>query len=199
MEKLPIDERGYPVPFFVQWVNGKPEFRAMDGDKLVRCVKERLCWICGQALFREMVFVAGPMCAVNRISSEPPSHRECARYAAVACPFLAKPKMVRREDGMPDKIVTEGAILRNPGVTMLWFCRRFTIERANPGVLFNMGTPFQVEWYGLGKSATREQVLESFESGIPILRAAGGAGHTEQDEADLQGLVEAAKRYLPKG
>ena len=27
---LPVDERGYPVPWFVAWRDGKPEFRAME-------------------------------------------------------------------------------------------------------------------------------------------------------------------------
>jgi len=198
MRKLPIDERGYPVPFFVQWIDGKPEFRIMDGDKLVRCVKERLCWVCGQPLFREMVFVAGPMCAVNRLSSEPPSHRECARYAVQACPFLVKPHMTRREEGKPEgHVITEGAILRNPGVGMLWFCRRYKVEKANPGVLFDMGSPFQVEWYAQGRAATRQEVLDSIESGVPFLRQAASVD-TEEAEEDLQMQVRFAKRYLPK-
>lgn len=31
-----------------------------------------------------MTFVVGPMCELNRISGEPPSHRECAEFSA-AC------------------------------------------------------------------------------------------------------------------
>jgi len=198
MRKLPIDERGYPVPFFVEWIGGKPEFRAADAKKLVQCVKEHLCWICGQKLFREQVFVAGPMCAINRVSSEPPSHRECARYAVVACPFLVKPHMVRREAGMPEeKVMTEGALLRNPGVAMLWFCHRYKVQRANPGVYFHMGTPFHVEWYMQGRPASRGDVEESIESGLPLLRASSQIA-TEDDEEELQIQVKFAKRYLPK-
>ena len=196
MEKLPIDERGYPVPFFVEWIDGKPEFRIMDAKKLVRCVRERLCWICGGRLFREMIFAVGPMCAVNRISSEPPSHRECARYAALACPFLIKPKMIRRE-GIPEKVNTEGMITRNPGVAMLWFCRTYKAEKANPGIIFDMGIPFQVEWYAQGRPATRDEVMESIESGLPLLRETAQVTTAEDEEA-LQGLVKAAKRHLPK-
>jgi hypothetical protein len=36
LQGLPIDERGYPVPWFVAWENGKPEFRAMDPLKFWR-------------------------------------------------------------------------------------------------------------------------------------------------------------------
>jgi len=101
MQHLPIDKRGYPVPWFVEWIKGEPEFRAMDPRRLVKAINQRLCWTCGKLLFQEEVFVIGPMCAVNRISSEPPSHRECALYAATNCPFLSKPQMVRRKDGLP--------------------------------------------------------------------------------------------------
>lgn len=43
MRDLPIDDRGYPVPWFVAWVDGKPEFRAMDQEKFIRALREKLC------------------------------------------------------------------------------------------------------------------------------------------------------------
>jgi len=57
---LPVDERGYPVPWFVAWRDGKPEFRAMDGEKWVRAVAQRLCWVCGEQLGNWLTFVIGP-------------------------------------------------------------------------------------------------------------------------------------------
>jgi hypothetical protein len=50
MSDLPVDERGFPVPWFVAWFDGKPEFRAMDGLKWIRAVREHLCWVCGGRL-----------------------------------------------------------------------------------------------------------------------------------------------------
>src|SRR5439155_15335159 len=98
IKALPVDERGYPIPWFVDYVNGKPEFRAMDQHKWVRALKEKLCWVCGQPLGRMMTFVAGCMCGINRTSAEPPSHYDCALWSAKNCPFLNNPDMVRRED-----------------------------------------------------------------------------------------------------
>ena len=72
MRKLPISDRGFPVPRFVPWINGQPEFRGFDGEHLSRCVKLKRCWLCGEPLGKFMAFVIGPMCAVNRVSSEPP-------------------------------------------------------------------------------------------------------------------------------
>lgn len=88
--KLPTDERGYPVPYFVEWIDGKPDFRVMSSKNLARAVKYRRCWICGEELGRFLCFTIGPMCGVNRISSEPPSHYDCARFAVSACPFLTR-------------------------------------------------------------------------------------------------------------
>src|SRR5690242_2247182 len=98
--RLPLDERGYPVPWFVDWVDGKPEFRAMDPAKWKRAVKERLCWVCGDRLGVLLVFPIGPMCGINRTTAEPPSHRDCALWSVRNCPFLSRPHMVRREDAL---------------------------------------------------------------------------------------------------
>jgi len=98
MRSLPLDERGYPVPWFVAWVDGKPEFRASSREKFRDAVKKRLCWVCGEQLGVYMVFVAGCMCGINRTTSEPPCHLECGQWSAINCPFLSNPQMVRRED-----------------------------------------------------------------------------------------------------
>jgi hypothetical protein len=226
--KLPLSDRGYPVPWFVQWLvrcpNCKkplaeqkdaggtlnegvcvcdpqpvagvpfPEFRIMDGRNLVRAVKEKLCWVCGEP-FRpgeRLVFVIGPMCAVNRVSSEPPSHRECAEFSAIACPFLSRPKMVRREGDFTDSMlenVSGHAIRRNPGVTLLWVTRDYKIFRPEAGgVLFTVGNPLEVVAYAEGKLATKEQIRESVESGYPILKKIA------EDEG-LSAIVALALQY----
>jgi hypothetical protein len=101
MKHLPLNEQGFPVPYFVPYVDGKPEFRGFDGEKLGICVRHEKCWLCGSQLGKNMVFTIGSMCAVNRVSAEPPSHYGCAHYAAMACPFLSQPRMRRNEVDMP--------------------------------------------------------------------------------------------------
>src|SRR6516162_9906742 len=85
--------RGYPVPWFVPWLNHEPEFRCMTQEKMQLAIEQKRCWICGQKLGTFMTFVVGPMCTVNRINAEPPSHKDCATFAVQACPFLTKPHM----------------------------------------------------------------------------------------------------------
>ena len=199
MRNLPVDDRGFVVPWFVDKDrDGKPEFRAMDPRKLVRALNEKRCWVCGDQLGRFITFVAGPMCGVNRTSGEPPAHYECALWSAMNCPWLSNPMAERRVDeGMgylQDSRV--GAIQRNPGVTMLWVTRDYSVWKPQPNqVLITMGEPERVEFYKERRRATRAEVLASIESGLPHLQNVavleqGGLAH-------LNKCVERFSYYLP--
>ena len=67
------DERGYPVPKFVEWIDGKPDFRCVDGRWLTKTVQQKLCWLCGEKFGRHIAFVIGPMCAINFALFRPPA------------------------------------------------------------------------------------------------------------------------------
>ena len=195
MQSLPVDDRGYPVPWFVTWINGKPEFRAMDPEKWIRAIRFKLCWVCGDRMGRKMTFVAGPMCGINRTSSEPPAHYECAVWSARNCPFLNNPEAIRRVDeviGGGDMNCVGGiGITRNPGVTMLWTCQDYTVfDDQRGGKLIQMGEPSAVEWYACGKPATREQVMRSIESGLPNL-----VTMAQRQEGAMKYLDECRQRF----
>ena len=187
MRKLPIDARGYPVPWFVQWVEGegeaarpmppgqgRPEFRVMDRTKWNRAVREKRCWVCGDKLGSLYAFLIGPMCAVNRVSSEPPSHLECAEYSAINCPFMSRPKAQRRDAGLPggeSDTIGGIAILRNPGVGLVWMTKSYKVESDGMGgKVIRIGPPLNLEWFAEGRRATRAEILASIESGLPTLR-----------------------------
>ncbi len=173
MAHLPTDHRGFPVPWFVAWIDGEPDFRVIGPGKIAQAWNKKLCWLCGEKLGRFQSFVIGPMCAVNRTSAEPPSHLDCARYAALACPFLTKPAMRRNEKDMPeDAAVSAGTMIRrNPGCCAVWTTREPRIFRAGQGHLFNIGEPNSVEWFAEGREATRGEVLLSIDTGMPLLIA----------------------------
>lgn len=174
MRDLPLSHAGYPVPWFVAWFDGEPDFRVMDGERLATAVKRRLCWLCGQKIIGPTaVFTIGPMCAVNRTSAEPPSHHECAVYAAKACPFLVNPKKRRRESNKAAEAVDPAGVMltRNPGVTLLWVTRHWRLfDDGQGGVLFNLGDPTRTLWFAEGRDATRDEVMASIDSGLPLLR-----------------------------
>ena len=98
MGVLPLDERGYPIPWFVAWYDGKPDFRVVDVKKMKRALSEHLCWICGGHIDDAFVFVRGAAPVSNRIALEPPSHRACAEFAVRACPFMLLPKAHYRSE-----------------------------------------------------------------------------------------------------
>ncbi len=172
--QLPRDpERGYPVPFFVASIDGKPDFRIADDQKRVRCVQERLCWICGDKLGRYLGFVIGPMCAINRISAEPPMHRECAEYSVRVCPFLLNPNQKRNPRPVNAETVEPAGIMiaRNPGCMVLWITTGYSLVRdAGGGTLFQVGNPISLCWVSEGRTAIRAEVLDSIETGLPFLR-----------------------------
>lgn len=188
IRRRPIDARGYPIPWFVEYINGKPDFRVIDGRKLVRAVKEKRCWICGERLGAYLAFTIGPMCALNRTISEPPAHRECADFSARVCPFLSLPKKTRDEEAMPADAVEAAGIglKRNPGAVCVWITKGYALMRVANGILFRIGDPFEVHWYAHGRSATRAEVLESLDSGLPLLRA---------EEEGPDAIKELRKRY----
>lgn len=203
LKLLPVDDRGYPVPWFVAWQNGKPEFRAMDGKKFVRAVRERRCWVCGQTLGRYVAFVAGPMCGINRTSAEPPAHLECAEWSARNCPFLSRPHMVRREDELinNDTLAARGAgipLARNPGVAMVWVTRSYRVFQDPAGKpLLAMGSPEHVIWYAQGRLATRAEVLASVESGFPALYEVARQEAEKGALVQLEAMRAAFERLLP--
>lgn len=197
MTGLPV-RRGYPVPWFVAWIDGAPEFRAMDPRKFRVAVKEGRCWVCGNRFVDKLgfrlsqAFVVGPMCAVNRISSEPPSHHICASWSARNCPFLSRPYMARREDDLINEAsikdrVAGVAITRNPGVALVWPTSTWTLIRDGRGrPLFQFGSPdAPLEWYAEGRRATRAEVMASLETGLPALQEACDLEST----AELQALA----------
>lgn len=63
--KLPRDPRGYPIPRFVEWVDGKPDFRSTSVEHWKRCAKHRVCWICGDQCGRFLAYVSGPGISFN--------------------------------------------------------------------------------------------------------------------------------------
>lgn len=194
---LPRDSRGFPVPKFVYWADdGTPDFRIIKPGWITECIRHNKCWLCGGHLGRHMAFVIGPMCCVNRVNSEPPSHYDCALFAARNCPFLTKPKMRRNDKDMPpEHIPAPGMpIARNPGCCAVWVTSSYQPHKAGrlvgeDGVMFSLGPPTKLEFYAEGRSATRAEVEESVRTGLPLLEDAARQDGPEA-QRELQAYVE---------
>jgi len=202
MQRLPLDARGYPVPWFVAWVipaadgsftdvgsstpGAVPEFRAADRQKWQQAIKHARCWVCGEPLGAFKTFVLGPMCGINRTTSEPPCHRACAIWSAQNCPFLVRPHMDRRQH---EALVATGStstiggvgLTRNPGVTLVWTTKSFEVWTPKPGErLIHIGEPTEILWFAEGRTATRAEVEASVAGGLPSLMALAVAQQREE-------------------
>ena len=206
--RLKKDERGYPVPWFVAWIkdgvnaapndpDAKPDFRVIAAGHLERSFRQSVCWICGDPLGRHRVFAIGPMCVINKVTMEPPSHRDCVEFAAKACPFLIRPRQKRNAKGMPDHAPMPGiGIDRNPGCICLYETSDFSRFQTRTGPLVALGKPDRLDWWANGRAATRAEVIDSIESGYPLLEAvARQEGHAAVKE--LVRAREIAMKLVP--
>lgn len=170
LRRLPI-QKGYPVPWFVSKINGVYDFRVADQEKMIYAITGKLCWTCGDKLGTHVVFTIGPMCSINRISAEPPSHLECAEFGVRACPFLNQTQKKRRETDMPEESVAPPGVFitRQPGVILTWVTKEYQVFQENRGFIFSVGKPYSIKWWREGRRATKAEVLEAFELGYPDL------------------------------
>jgi hypothetical protein len=92
MRSCARDHRGYPIPFLMM-----PDSQiSIDGEKLMVCLGQKLCMICGKKLDNKKWFIGGQATARNRLFNDPAMHEECARYALRVCPFLSNQEMKYR-------------------------------------------------------------------------------------------------------
>lgn len=226
VKNLPIDPKtGYPVPFFVgkRMVAKLPElqavidaygdlppdsmasahtelewdFRIADENKKRECIKRSLCWVCGEFLGSNKVFVCGPVTTITRTHSEPPCHKDCAEWATQICPFLAHANKERREKDLPEGVVGlgEAHLKRNPKVTVLWCCKKYKTFRGNGSDLIEVGEPEWVQWIKEGRPATREECIESVDEGLEKLQE---MCDTEDDFRALAQALQAMQKYYPE-
>lgn len=198
---LPVAANGYPVPWFVAWNDGRPDFRVADPRKLVLAVRESRCWVCGMGIPPgPHTFVAGPYCVVNHKTAEPPCHHQCAVFAATACPFLIRPKMVRREEAIEGTIPHAGmADPHNPGVAVLVVSSALEVIKLPDGIMFGVGKPRRVEWYAEGRPATRQEAEAAFDyAADTLLKLAASQEKRRPGETRLtQSEIDDARKWLP--
>ncbi len=80
---------GFPVPFIQLWTASKPDFRAVNTEHCARCLRDKLCAICGRRLGEYCYFIGGPLSKKNRLFVDPAMHKQCAEFASKVCPFVS--------------------------------------------------------------------------------------------------------------
>jgi hypothetical protein len=123
IKRLPVAANGYPIPFFVAIVEGKPDFRVACELKRVRCRRENLCWVCGEPLTWWVGFVGGPLSIKNRHFSDGPMHLECAEFSLRVCPHILNSEAKRRNNNLPTRLKHPGGTDKRPDYYALHVCR----------------------------------------------------------------------------
>lgn len=153
------DLRGMIVPY-AQFIdaNGNADFRVLDDRRVSYCLEHRRCAMCGEPLGRHLHFVGGPLCAVNGLFYDPPTHKECAEYALQACPHLArlKGRFARIPDSIPGAAhIVIGALASDEkqDIFALMHTTDFTFGRDHAGMmLIKAKLPWlDVAWWREGK------------------------------------------------
>jgi hypothetical protein len=149
MRGRPIDHRGYPVPWFVteKTADGLWDFTVVDKRRRDEAIRRRVCWVSGEPLGRYVAFVLGPMCTINRVSSDPPVIPEIAEWSARVCPFLSRP--LARRPHFTGQGSTPGLMVPdNPGLCAVWTTKDYYCGRDG---LFALGDPEVVSWWQRGQ------------------------------------------------
>jgi hypothetical protein len=113
----PRDARGYPVLAITPWSEGAPDFAVTSTARILVCAVERRCSVCGTPLGKGPVWrvvAAEEAAAIADVvgsgsgfdaayansaqTVEPPGHHACMLYAAMVCPYLARPTARRGTD-----------------------------------------------------------------------------------------------------
>lgn len=197
--RLPVSEKGYPIPFFVAYPDGKPDFRVIDPKKVMRCIMEGRCWVCGETLGAYKAFVGGPLMLVNNFSGEPPSHRDCGEFSATACPHLVLPHASRREANMPEGAeFLDGHLATRPPATLLYITKSYLVQRLENGYGYRMQPPTEVIWYKDGKLANNAEATQALKDAVNNLRAAIGEEAWEREQKAIMHRVAQALEHLPK-
>jgi hypothetical protein len=198
LARRPVSERGFPVPWFVSYINGKWDFVNLDPRKIGEAYRRNICWLCGEPLGKYLCFAIGPMCSINRVSSEPAAHRECAEYAVRACPFLARPAAKRNEKAHLGKSEDSPGIAldHNPGAVVIWVTRSYRPIQVDRGNLFQLGEPVETLWFAEGREATRAEIETAIAKGLPFLRKAAESQGPEA-VTELGFFLKRAEKLLP--
>src|SRR4051794_9809070 len=94
--KLAKDDRGYPITYIAAFINGKADLGIQDYAKVLSCVREWRCHVCGEKLGKLGYFIAYEPIAKRPRFLDPAIHKDCALYSLKVCPYLANPSAKHR-------------------------------------------------------------------------------------------------------
>ncbi|MVM33633.1 hypothetical protein GO755_26580 [Spirosoma sp. HMF4905] len=149
-QHLPF-HRGYPVPYFVQWLpdasgESMPNFHRADGRKWVTCLKFKKCWVCSKSLDKASFMVTGPKGLTNRVGTDCFMHEACARESIRLCPHMLYQKTARRDVDSDSLILSPHHDLTKPLEIALVKTGAWQIVHTGLTYVINY-QPLAVQWF----------------------------------------------------
>jgi hypothetical protein len=160
----PRDRRGYPIPWTVKLdLDGRPDFRVIDVEKVALAVNLKRCAMCGQALGRHLAFIGGPVSFQTRLFTDMPMHKDCAMYAIQVCPWLAAPNMRYAEQlpqmsGAVTVVHTEEMVPERPARFFIATTKACRLVRTPGGAVVMQADPW--EWHEWWRHGQRLNAME---------------------------------------
>jgi hypothetical protein len=175
LRRLPPDDQGRPVPWFVQWVDGRPCYDKTDPRCFDVAVHQHLCWVCGQRLGTYLSWALEPISIITRRAGVPPQHRECAIHATELWPL---PNI--------------------PEIQLVWTGKSYQWSESKGAYTFELGPHEQLLWLRKGLPAGRADVIEAVAKRLPEVRerTLATAVGPRQHQAALQALEARCRTAL---
>ncbi|HEX6873084.1 MAG TPA: hypothetical protein VF163_18455 [Micromonosporaceae bacterium] len=207
----PRDPRGYPVPAITPWADGAPVFAATGIARTYLCAVERRCSICGTTMAPGPVWrvVAGPEADAIEAAlaagqqyrnlaatAEAPGHRACMLYAAVVCPYLARPNARRGQAGDAHAMTATRGDRRGAGGAVAGF--EEVDFRLGEHVLFRFAglCEFRRHEVGLEQLDALTEAVQAEAVRAEAVRAEAGSAATELAPLYLLDDEDAAHRQM---
>lgn len=133
------------------------------------------CGTCLRPLGNFKAFIVRPSAAVSRISTVPPIHPDCA----IDWAEKVKPKSKRHD----------------PGVVLIWVTLHFQEYEDEGKKILDLGLCEYVRWFNGGRAATRQEVMDAVNAGIPELEK---MCQNEDDRYELERRKKIAVALYPE-
>lgn len=121
MKGMAIDPRGYPIPYSLKDGQGGYNFRVSHVERMIHCVENKLCGVCGKKLHKDYsFFLGGNLTLQNCYNVDPSMHRVCAEFSLDTCPHIKFESAERRTHGLDESLLMDKN-LQDPNKPKEWF------------------------------------------------------------------------------
>lgn len=122
--------KGLPIPFttLVSAIDGEPNFKVTDQAAWEICVDEKRCALCGDPLPYWVWYIGSEQHIKDEVVFDLAMHEDCARYAALSCPYIALGKAygdhIKPTKGARISELCPRSALSNEGIPLYLFKAR---------------------------------------------------------------------------